>query len=102
MLRFGGGEKAISLPLFIKYPFYDEEADEQLFPFRTLAMIASFLTIVVVSYSLRFLFQKGVLSSRLDFLHCFREYDLVGPEKRLQRNENHPMTKLGRKRSSKF
>lgn len=102
VLRFGGGEKAISLPLFIKYPFYDEEADEQLFPFRTLAMIASFLTIVVVSYSLRFLFHKGVLSSRLDFLRCFKEYDLVGPEKRLQRNENHPMTKLGRKRSSKL
>lgn len=102
VLRFGGGEKAIGLPLFIKYPFFDEEANEQLFPFRTLAMIASFVTIVVVSYSLRFLFHREILSLKLDFLRCFREYDMEGEGKKLQGNRDYPMANVGRHGSSKL
>jgi len=39
-------------------------------------MIVSFVTIVVVSYSLKFLFEREILPISLDFLHCFRKYDL--------------------------
>ena len=75
VLRVGGGESKIGLPLFIKYPYYDEETEEQLFPFRTLAMVASFVTIIIVPYLLVFLFKREILPSKLYFLHCFREYD---------------------------
>lgn len=45
ILRLGGGEPAIGIPAFLPYP---EWADGQ-FPFRTLAMVASLVTIAVVS-----------------------------------------------------
>ena len=84
VLRVGGGEDKIGLPPFIKYPYYDD-TDGQLFPFRTLAMIASFVTIILVSYSLKFLFEKEIIPLKLDFLHCFRKYDLEKPEKEKMR-----------------
>lgn len=100
VLRVGGGETAIGLPFFIKYPYYDEETKEQLFPFRTLAMISSFTTIVIVSYTLRFLFKREILPSKLDFLHCVREYDFAKSDKK--KNENYPMAKKGRSGSSEL
>jgi len=75
VLRVGGGEDTIGIPPVIKYPYYND-TDGQLFPFRTLSMIVSFVTIVVVSYSLKFLFEREILPLSLDFLHCFRKYDL--------------------------
>lgn len=48
VLRFGGGEPTLHLPMFIPYPWVEDGAS--LFPFRTLAMVASLLTILVVSY----------------------------------------------------
>lgn len=100
VLRVGGGETAIGLPFFIKYPYYDEETKEQLFPFRTLAMISSFTTIVIVSYTLRFLFKREILPSKLDFLHCVREYDFAKSDKK--KNKNYPMAKKGRSGSSEL
>ena len=76
VLRVGGGEATIGLPPVIKYPYYDDE-NGQLFPFRTLSMIVSFVTIIVVSYSLKFLFEREILPLSLDLLHCFRKYDLA-------------------------
>lgn len=75
VLRVLGGEDKIGIPPVIKYPYYDDE-NGQLFPFRTLSMIVSFITIIVVSYSLKFLFEREILPLSLDFLHCFRKYDL--------------------------
>jgi len=46
-LRFGGGEAALGLPILIDYPMIEDGM--VLFPFRTLAMVSSLLTIVVVS-----------------------------------------------------
>lgn len=100
VLRVGGGETAIGLPLFIKYPYYDEETEEQLFPFRTLAMISSFTTIVIVSYTLRFLFKREILPSKFDFLHCVREYDFAKSDR--NKNKNYPMAKKGRSGSSEL
>ena len=48
-LRVGGGEPAVGLPRLLPYPMIDPVSDAVLFPFRTTAMLAGLLTIVVVS-----------------------------------------------------
>lgn len=56
VLRFGGGEPAFGMPALLPYPIIDaaEEVKDGvrvlvLFPFRTLAMFAGLITMVVVS-----------------------------------------------------
>ena len=46
-LRAGGGEPALHLPTFLPYPMIEDGI--VLFPFRTLAMLSSLLTIIMVS-----------------------------------------------------
>ncbi|PBB06496.1 sodium:solute symporter family protein [Salimicrobium humidisoli] len=46
-LRIGGGEPALGLPAFLPYPMMEDGV--VLFPFRTLAMVAGLLTIIIVS-----------------------------------------------------
>jgi high affinity choline transporter 7 len=75
VLRVLGGEPSLKIPAVIKYPYYTA-ADGQLFPFRTLAMVCAFASILIVSYLLRILFLKRVIPIRMDFLYCFREYSL--------------------------
>ncbi len=47
ILRFGGGDLTLGLPILLPYPMI--EGGEVLFPFRTLAMASGMLTIMVVS-----------------------------------------------------
>ena len=47
-LRLGGGEPAMGLPAFLPYPMINPDGIV-LFPFRTLACIAAFIMIFVVS-----------------------------------------------------
>ena len=47
VLRFGGGESTLGIPIFIAYP--GTVGEEVLFPFRTLAMVSGLISIVVVS-----------------------------------------------------
>ncbi|XP_077992474.1 high-affinity choline transporter 1-like [Glandiceps talaboti] len=65
ILRLGGGEPLLSLKPYIFYPLYDE-AEGQLFPFRTFSMCMSFLTILIVSYSLKWLFEKNYIPKHFD------------------------------------
>jgi len=83
VLRVGGGEDKIGFPSFIKYPFYDEEKG-QLFPFRTLSMVVSFVTIVVVSYLMKFLFEREIMTLKYDFLNCFKKCDKLLADKKGQ------------------
>lgn len=69
MLRGLGGEKILGLPAIIKYPYYDEDLG-QLFPFRTLSMLCSFATLVLVSWLSKWLFENGRLPPHLDFFNC--------------------------------
>ena len=92
ILRVGGGEKNIGLKPFIKYPYYNE-TDGQLFPFRTLAMTVSFTTIVVVSYSLKYLFEKEMIPLKYDFLHCFKKYALEKSATGKNNKTDFPMVK---------
>lgn len=70
-LRIAGGEPLIGFDALIKYPFYDDEYG-QLFPFRTFAMICSFLTIIAVSYASRYLVVNKVIPIEYDILNCFK------------------------------
>lgn len=47
ILRFGGGDPTLGLPILIEYPMIEDGV--VLFPFRTLAMISGLVTIVVIS-----------------------------------------------------
>lgn len=50
MVRLSGGEAMLGLPALIHYPGYNEETSTQMFPFRTMAMIMSLITLVGVSW----------------------------------------------------
>ena len=47
ILRFGGGDPTLGLPILIDYPMIEDGV--VLFPFRTLAMLSGLLSIIVVS-----------------------------------------------------
>lgn len=47
VLRFGGGDATLGIPVFLPYPMVEEGIC--LFPFRTLAMVSGLATIFVVS-----------------------------------------------------
>ena len=50
ILRLLGGEPLLGLAPVIVYPWYDSQSGYQLFPFKTLTMLISLLTIVVCSW----------------------------------------------------
>jgi len=47
VLRFGGGDPTLGLPILLPYPMVEDGVN--LFPFRTLAMVSGLLTIIIVS-----------------------------------------------------
>nr|XP_053641791.1 high-affinity choline transporter 1-like [Cherax quadricarinatus] len=69
-VRVLGGESMIGIPPIIKYPWYDEENEVQLFPFRTLAMVLSGLFLVFMSMFTRWVFETGRLPPKYDFFRC--------------------------------
>lgn len=68
--RIAGGEKSMNVSPIIEYPWYNEESKEQLFPFKTLSMLLSFLSIILVSYPLRYMFESGMLPRGWDVFMC--------------------------------
>nr|XP_023024357.1 high-affinity choline transporter 1 [Leptinotarsa decemlineata] len=70
LVRVSGGEELMHLPPLIKYPGYDEEGKRQLFPFRTMAMMMSLITLVGVSWWTKWVFETGRLAPGYDFFHC--------------------------------
>ncbi|CAN7950625.1 unnamed protein product [Ixodes pacificus] len=69
VLRAGGGEDALNIPPFIRYPYYDAH-DGQLFPFRTFAMFMTYLTLRLVSRLSKWLFTDRV-PLKFDLFKCF-------------------------------
>ncbi len=65
-----GGEPLIGLPAVLAYPFYDPKLG-QLFPFRTMSMIISLLSHVIVSLAARWMFISKWLPANWDLLRCF-------------------------------
>lgn len=58
----------MNLQPFIYYPGWNGE--EQLFPFRTLAMVLSLISVIVFSMLTRYLFESGKLPPSWDILRC--------------------------------
>lgn len=70
VVRLSGGEPLLGLPPLIRYPGYDEEGLRQLFPFRTMAMLLSLITLVGVSAYSKYIFEKGKLAPEYDYFRC--------------------------------
>ena len=69
-------DKTLGIPPLIKYPYYDE-THGQLFPYKTLSMIVSFLTTIIVSYLLDFLFSRGHIPIMFDVFKSFSDVPVV-------------------------
>lgn len=66
--RVSGGEPLMNLKPFIHYPGWN--GSEQLFPFRTFAMLLSLISVILCSMLTRFLFESGKLPPSWDILRC--------------------------------
>ncbi|XP_078047035.1 choline transporter [Augochlora pura] len=84
VVRISGGEPLMGLPALIHYPGFDEETQTQLFPFRTMAMIMSLVTLVGVSYGTQVAFMTGRLAPGYDVFRCVvnipEDVERVGPD----------------------
>ncbi|KAL5015960.1 hypothetical protein ScPMuIL_005549 [Solemya velum] len=67
--RISGGEPTLNIPSLIKYPWYNE-SDGQLFPFKTLSMLITLITLILVSFLAKSLFEKGILPTKWDVCRC--------------------------------
>ncbi|EFX66306.1 hypothetical protein DAPPUDRAFT_302757 [Daphnia pulex] len=72
LFRILGGEPLIGLPAILAYPFYDRNLG-QLFPFRTMSMIISLMSHVIVSLTTRWIFLNSWLPASWDLLKCFSD-----------------------------
>ncbi|XP_039276214.1 high-affinity choline transporter 1-like [Nilaparvata lugens] len=70
LVRLSGGEPLMGLPALIHYPGWDEEEQRQLFPFRTMAMLISLITLVGVSWVTKWAFETGRLAPGYDWFKC--------------------------------
>ncbi|XP_071532041.1 high-affinity choline transporter 1-like [Panulirus ornatus] len=58
ILRILGGEKVLGLPPVIQYPYFRDGV--QYFPFRTLAMLVTLVTLLLVSWIVKTLHRRGL------------------------------------------
>ncbi|ELT96417.1 hypothetical protein CAPTEDRAFT_120487 [Capitella teleta] len=71
IFRFTGGEPLIGLPAAIQYWYYDAETGYQCFPFKTMCMLISLVSILLGSFIAKLLFEKGILSHKFDVAGTF-------------------------------
>ncbi|KAL5016854.1 hypothetical protein ScPMuIL_006443 [Solemya velum] len=67
--RLTGGEPLLKLPPLIEYPWYTE-ADGQLFPFKTLSMLITLVSLILVSLLTKLCFENGMLPASADVFRC--------------------------------
>ena len=75
LMRILGGEPALGIPAVIKFPFFDEDENVQLFPYKTFAMLCSLLGIVGVSFLTDYIFKRNVIPKKFDIFKCYQEDD---------------------------
>ena len=69
---FPGGEKGLDIPAVMKFPYYDEETRTQKIPFKTICMLCSLITHMIVSKLANTLFENRILDAdRWDYLENF-------------------------------
>ncbi|CAL4127293.1 unnamed protein product, partial [Meganyctiphanes norvegica] len=70
-VRILGGEPYIGIPATIHYPWYDAATGTQNFPFRTVSMLVSLLSLIMFSALFKLVFTKELLPKRWDVCECF-------------------------------
>ncbi|KAL7668364.1 hypothetical protein ACOME3_009066 [Neoechinorhynchus agilis] len=70
ILRAVGGDPVLKIKPLLKYPFFDYERQEQLFPFRTLSMLSGLLALISVSYTTDYIFSKQWIPAKYDIFKC--------------------------------
>ncbi|KAJ8318600.1 hypothetical protein KUTeg_003691 [Tegillarca granosa] len=66
--RLAGGEQSMNVSPIIKYPWYSDGT--QLFPFKTLSMLISLTSIVLVSAITKFIFERAYVPAKYDIFMC--------------------------------
>lgn len=61
IIRVLGGEALLGWQATVAYPWYDPAANKQYFPYKTMAMLAGFITMLTVSYLTHRLMATGSL-----------------------------------------
>ena len=69
LFRLAGGEETLGIPILIEYPFYNS-VDGQLFPFKTLCMLITIVSILVVSGITKYVFEHALLPAKMDLFMC--------------------------------
>ena len=59
--RLASGEVFLNFKPLFEYPGYDKEAGVQYFPYKTLSMLVTLITVVLVSLCARMLIKHGIL-----------------------------------------
>ncbi|XP_077535635.1 high-affinity choline transporter 1-like isoform X1 [Haemaphysalis longicornis] len=81
ILRGLCGEPLVHVPVIVRLPLYDDKRGQQ-FPFRTVCMAISLVTMLCVSAIAKNLFATGVLATSKDVWHCFGPHpEDEGPKK---------------------
>lgn len=94
--RLAGGDSLMDIAPIIKYPWYIDTSNEQLFPFKTFAMILTFIFIFLVSYATNYIFKHGLLPKHCDVFQC-----IVNLPKEKPKTIFHPTQELEVQASSK-
>lgn len=89
--RLAGGETSLGIPVLIKYPFFSE-TDGQLFPFKTLSMLITLTTIMLVSIITKKLFETGTLHRKFDIFMCV--VNTQGENIALKKQDNSELTAI--------
>nr|CAD7197845.1 unnamed protein product [Timema douglasi] len=70
--KYGSGELGLGIPVVIEFPFYDEVANIQRFPFKTFSMLCALVSHLLASTITRIIFEQNWLSAdRWDVLDAF-------------------------------
>ena len=112
VLRLAAGEPALNIPALIRYPLFEviDGVPTQLFPFRTLTMVMTLCTILLVSILTNVIFRRGYLDKKWDVLKCFASTSEPIDVKKTDSNEtekkyaegNESDTKMGGNLNSSF
>ena len=65
-LRLTGGDALLGFPALIRYPWYDEEENQQYFPYKTMSTLIAFGAIIGGSHLARWLFTNNIIPLKYD------------------------------------
>lgn len=87
--RLAGGDSLLKLRPLIKYPWYIDADNTQLFPYKTFSMLITFVAIFIASFITNALFKNEILPKRADIFKCVVNISEKSPKKTF-----HPMMEV--------